>query len=287
MKTELEQRVRDLLHDAADTVPPDASLVRRIEDATVRAPRPASRIGFAQRRWLMPVLSSAAIVAVAAAIVLIARLTHGSPHTPPATVATNPSPRTPSPPTSSAAPSPPTSSAAPSRPSSSAASSPTPTNRVSSAPPARGRTPTTSEIAEILRRTVETSHPSTHFGYPSAPVTTSDGTGGTFTAVTAARTPAADMHGFLVFFWHNQKFIGWDSNQETMSTRKVVSAGTGAFAVTYSDYASEDPACCPSRPPVTITYHWNGTRFQPSQPVPPGVYGLNNPYAVPVTVELQ
>jgi LppP/LprE lipoprotein len=134
---------------------------------------------------------------------------------------------------------------------------------------------------------VETSHPSTHFGYPSAPVTTSDGNGGTFTAVTAARTPAADMHGFLVFFWNNQKFIGWDSNQETMSTRKVVSAGTGAFAVTYSDYASEDPACCPSLPPVTITYHWNGTRLQPSQPVPPGVYGLNNPYAVPVTVRLQ
>jgi hypothetical protein len=91
----------------------------------------------------------------------------------------------------------------------------------------------------------------------------------------------------LVFFWHNKKFVGWDSPQEALTTRTIAAAGPQAFAVTYDNYAARDGLCCPSLPPVTITYRWTTTAFQPESTVPPGVYGLNNAYTHAVTVVLR
>ena len=147
-----------------------------------------------------------------------------------------------------------------------------------------------SDISQILSRTVETADPSESFAPSSpadiAPVTVSDGQGGTLTAVAAIRNPSADGHGALVFFWHNSEFLGWDGGQEAMTTYRVVASGPGDLAVTYANYAANDALCCPSLAPVTIIYRWDRGRLQPNEPVPPGVYALNGPYAHPVTVEL-
>ena len=99
-------------------------------------------------------------------------------------------------------------------------------------------------------------------------VTVGDGSGGYLTAVEASRYPTADGHGALVFFWHNQTFLGWDTNQESWNV--AVSAKSDAIEATYPDYAPNDPACCPSLAPVTITYTWSGTGLTQSRAIPPG-----------------
>ncbi|MGO8871746.1 MAG: LppP/LprE family lipoprotein [Acidimicrobiales bacterium] len=100
-------------------------------------------------------------------------------------------------------------------------------------------------------------------------MTVSDGAGGYLTAVSALRNPSADGHGALVFFWHNQTFLGWDTNKETWNVT-VRRGGTNAIEATYADYAPGDPACCPSLPPVTITYSWNGAGLAQNRAPPAG-----------------
>ena len=118
------------------------------------------------------------------------------------------------------------------------------------------------------RDTHETIDPNEGF-IGSSPVTVSDGGGGYFTAVSALRNPSADGHGALIFFWHNQTFLGWDTNEETWNVM-VRSNGADAIEATYADYAPGNPACCPTLPPVTITYSWSGNRFAQSRTIPPG-----------------
>src|SRR5437764_2593360 len=69
--------------------------------------------------------------------------------------------------------------------------------------------PTASQIATQVARTHETEVPDETFT-EGAPVTVADGAGGYLTAVPARRSPSADGHGELVFFWHNRTFLGWD-----------------------------------------------------------------------------
>jgi hypothetical protein len=266
MSSDFEDRVRERLHDAVATLPRDTTLTTRIMDATVEAPPRRHRTRSALHTWMPPLVAGAASVAVVVAVVVLATRTRPTGHarpTPGASTSVSVAPTSPPP----------------------AKTSSQPTSGTSS--PTSPVAPSAADISRILTHTVETASPSTHFGDPSAPVTTGDGHGGTLTAVIAHRTPAADSHGYLVFFWHNNQFVGWDRNQEAMTTKAVTAAGPGAFSVTYANYAGNDPACCPSLAPVTITYHWNGTRLQADQPVPPGVYGLSNPTATPVTVQLR
>ena len=100
-------------------------------------------------------------------------------------------------------------------------------------------------------------------------MTVSDGAGGYLTAVPALRNPSADGHGALVFFWHNQTFLGWDTNKETWNV-SVRGGGANAIEATYADYAPGEPACCPSLPPVTITYRWNGVGLAQNRTLPAG-----------------
>jgi hypothetical protein len=100
-------------------------------------------------------------------------------------------------------------------------------------------------------------------------VTVSDGHGGNLTAVPAGRTPSADGHGWLVFFWDDQTFLRWDTDQETWNV-SVTAGGPNAIEASYPDYAPTDPACCPSLPPVTITYSWSGTALAQSWQLPTG-----------------
>ena len=100
-------------------------------------------------------------------------------------------------------------------------------------------------------------------------MTVGDGGGGYFTAVSALRNPSADGHGALIFFWHDQTFLGWDTNEETWNVM-VRSNGADAIEATYADYAPGNPACCPTLPPVSITYSWSGNRFSQSRTIPAG-----------------
>jgi len=96
--------------------------------------------------------------------------------------------------------------------------------------------PTAQQVAGQIANTHETTDPSEGF-IGSSPVTVSDGSGRYLTAVSALRNPSADGHGGLIF---------------------------------YADYAPGIPACCPSLPPVTITYSWSGAGFSQSRKIPAG-----------------
>lgn len=133
------------------------------------------------------------------------------------------------------------------------------TTTTSSAPP------TSVQVAAEIAATHQVSDPNEKFAGGHL-VTVSDGHGGYLTAVSAARFPG-DGHGMLVFFWHNQTFLGWDTDEETW-TVSLSAKGANVIDATYADYAPKDPACCPSLAPVTITYRWDGTRLSQSQTLP-------------------
>lgn len=146
-------------------------------------------------------------------------------------------------------------------------------NRVSSeTPPVHLQT-----VLDAMARTVEVDDPKIHFA-PPVPgeepnlVSVSDGKGGWLTASVGRRTPSADGYGQLVFFFHNDDFVGWDSKYESTSIRSIEGYGIGCFKVTYANYAPEDPLCCPSLPDKVIFYRWNSKlkRFDASD-VPPDV----------------
>ena len=123
-------------------------------------------------------------------------------------------------------------------------------------------------VTALLARTTEVAIPSEHMALELPPVTISDGGAGTLTAAIGGRFPTADGYGQLVFFWHGTTFLGWDANQESMSIRGITSPGAGAFSISYAHYAATDALCCPSQPPVTITYTWNGSRLVPDAAPP-------------------
>src|SRR5260221_4017099 len=74
--------------------------------------------------------------------------------------------------------------------------------------------PMSSEISQILSRTVETADPSESFAPSSpadiAPVTVSDGQGGTLTAVGAHLQRPPPRHGGLPFFFHHNEALRLD-----------------------------------------------------------------------------
>jgi hypothetical protein len=118
-------------------------------------------------------------------------------------------------------------------------------------------------IRRWMTRTIEVgSHPEVHFKQLGHRASAPDGSGGTLTAVIGVRHITADGKGQLVFFFHDNRFLGWDANVEISAIRGVKAAGTGRFDVTYVRYASSDPLCCPSLSPRTVGYRWNGSRMQ-------------------------
>jgi LppP/LprE lipoprotein len=55
-----------------------------------------------------------------------------------------------------------------------------------------------------------------------------------------------------VFFWDNDRFLGWDSAYESIEIQSLYSPAEGTIAVEHTHYASTDPMCCPSLPPVVV-----------------------------------
>jgi hypothetical protein len=133
---------------------------------------------------------------------------------------------------------------------------------------APGSAPSQDQITSAMTATVEVGTPSEHFEPTGLVVTIADGMGGTVTAAAGQRVPTADARGQLTFFWHNTDFIDWDADYESVNIADIASPGAGTFVVTYVTYALADALCCPSLPPTTITYQWDGQGFRGTVPPP-------------------
>jgi hypothetical protein len=96
-----------------------------------------------------------------------------------------------------------------------------------------------------------------------------DGFGSTLYAWPAVCTGSADGYCQKVFFFIDSRYLGTDTARASNAITNVQASGTGSIAVTYPSYAPQDPLCCPSGKPVTITYHWTGSKLVPSG-TPPG-----------------
>ncbi|HEV2309504.1 MAG TPA: LppP/LprE family lipoprotein [Acidimicrobiia bacterium] len=130
------------------------------------------------------------------------------------------------------------------------------------APPSS--TPTATQIAQQLSQTRD---PQTGSGYQVGDMgSVSDGSGGMLTAVSGF-DQSVNHPPCLVFFWHDDSFVGTDSTQAHMGCVLVHSAA-GVFVVDYEVFAPTDPLCCPSGAD-DVTYTWNGRSFVPNGAPPP------------------
>lgn len=125
--------------------------------------------------------------------------------------------------------------------------------------------PSTDFTERVMASTTEVNDPTEHFTLSSKPVTITTGNGDTVTACVGTRTPSADGYGQAVFFFHNQQFVGVDSDMEKsqIQSLKATSGGIG-FDVTYANYAKGDAMYDPTLPPVTVTYSWDGSTIVPN-----------------------
>jgi hypothetical protein len=98
---------------------------------------------------------------------------------------------------------------------------------------------------------------------------TQNGSGGTLYAWIGTCTGSADGHCQKVFFFNGTTYLGTDTSADSAGIMSVDTRAPEVFAVTYANYKPNDPLCCPTGTPVTITYRWTGSRLIPSG-TPPG-----------------
>lgn len=77
-----------------------------------------------------------------------------------------------------------------------------------------------------------------------------------------------DGHNQFVFFFLNGKFVGTGNPQPSVEITSAKPAGQGSIAVTYPVYKKNDAFAAPSGTPVTITYHWDGSKLTQNKPYP-------------------
>jgi hypothetical protein len=133
--------------------------------------------------------------------------------------------------------------------------------------------PTQEDIAATMRHTTLEDGPDQYFVPFDTPITISDGFGGTLTAVIGGRANTGDGSGQLVFFWHDDAFLGWDKDHEALKLRLSVESANGpAFRVSYAYLRDGEPACCPTGT-VDVVYAWDGLKIAPDQDLPPETAG--------------
>jgi hypothetical protein len=128
-----------------------------------------------------------------------------------------------------------------------------------------------SVVNQVMQATTEVGDSQENFAMPSKQVVVSDGNGGYLTAVVGTRNPTADGYGQLVFFFHNNQFIGLNATTEAAQINSVKPNAKHGFVVTYANYAKDDPMVAPSLPPQSVTYTWNGQQMSPSAALAAGV----------------
>ena len=79
----------------------------------------------------------------------------------------------------------------------------------------------------------------------------------------------------MVFFFHNGKIVGLNSNTEVTASQSIQADGVGKFTVTYANYKPTDAMVSPSLLPQTVTYTWHGTSFVASASLESGVKSGN------------
>ncbi len=100
-------------------------------------------------------------------------------------------------------------------------------------------------------------------------VTTTGLDGSSFIGISGTVIGSADGGGQWVFFFTGTTYLGTDTASASSFLSLAGSPGPGQIAVSYIAYAPADPLCCPTLPPVTITYTWNGSLVTPNG-TPPG-----------------
>jgi hypothetical protein len=93
--------------------------------------------------------------------------------------------------------------------------------------------------------------------------------GSIFIGIAGTLIGSADGYTNWVFFFAGTTYLGTDTLKPSPGLQLVGSPGAGKINVQYTNYAPDDPLCCPSLEPVTITYTWDGTAVTPSG-TPPG-----------------
>jgi hypothetical protein len=137
--------------------------------------------------------------------------------------------------------------------------------------PATSGGPTPEDVAATMRHTTLEDDPDQYFVPFDTPITISDGAGGTLTAIIGGHVNSADGGGQLVFFLHNDAFLGWDKDHEGFKVS--VQAGDGAaFRVSYVYLRDGEPACCPTGT-VDVVYAWDGLQIVPDRDLPPEITG--------------
>ncbi|WP_258112636.1 LppP/LprE family lipoprotein [Alicyclobacillus sp. SP_1] len=131
--------------------------------------------------------------------------------------------------------------------------------------------PSASAVHAVMASTSEIQDTGEDFSETSKPILTPDGQGGTLSAVVGTRNPTADGLGQILFFFHNNTWVGLNSHAEATQIKSVIPDGAEAFQVTYVNYASNDPMYAPNLPPVTVIYRWEKGRMVPSRELPKGV----------------
>ena len=98
---------------------------------------------------------------------------------------------------------------------------------------------------------------------------TPNGSGGTLYAWAGICANSGDGYCAKTFFFNGKTFLGTDTSGNSLAINSVESAGPKVIDVTYANYKPNDPNCCPSGIPVTISYTWNGSSMTASG-TPPG-----------------
>ena len=95
----------------------------------------------------------------------------------------------------------------------------------------------------------------------SSVVTTLAPDGQTLIAIAGSRLGSGSGNGSpqWAFFFLGTTYLGTDTAVPSTQLQLAGSPATGQIDVRYGNYAPDDPLCCPSLPPVTITYTWDGT----------------------------
>jgi hypothetical protein len=93
--------------------------------------------------------------------------------------------------------------------------------------------------------------------------------GGPLIAIAGTLIGTADGYNQWVFFFLGGTYLGTDTAVPSPQLQLAGNAGPGAIAVQYIAYGPNDPLCCPTLPPVTITYTWDGAELVPNG-TPPG-----------------
>lgn len=92
--------------------------------------------------------------------------------------------------------------------------------------------------------------------------TVPDGFGGMIYAWNVIMNGDGDGTAQQIYFFDNNRYLGRDT-ADIHYQSTVHPESTGEINAVYGHFLPNDPTCCPSGQPYTVTYHWNGSTLTP------------------------